>query len=445
MKFQLRTLKSKLFAIVAASFIARVIMFFVLPNTPSSLAPDEGTYGFLSKWVAESKRAGDFPLYGAGLYLSARAVIIPASLFCRIGLDELDAIRLVSSIYGFLSLITVVYLILKIIGINNLSAPLGRYEENLIVALVVVFAFFPSHFIWSNLGLRESPNEFWTLCTFATFYWIFHIRKRLSLLPVLLLIIAIIFVFSSRPQVGWVLGITFLIYLLFNFRDKKALALIPVILIAVVLGLTGVTGTTGTTGTTVTTGTTGTTVGKIGTVAAKSGDLLAAQVKIAAHKHRVNQLDAASVIVTQSCPRDTGLRYTSTPPTSFDTYFCIAWRAPYMSATFLFRPIIGVDITSKSSLFAAVENVAWTGAVIFIIIMLIKKRRLAFFRPLAPSLIFFTIFVVGAGSHEGNMGTAFRHKSLILWVILLLLFATLWGGSQKGNESDGNKLAQKEV
>ncbi len=91
-----------------------------------------------------------------------------------------------------------------------------------------------------------------------------------------------------------------------------------------------------------------------------------------------------------------------------------------MAATFLFRPLIGIDITSTSSLIAAIENIAWLGAFIFIVILLIRKRRLAFIGPLAPSLIFFMLYCVGAGSYEGNMGTAFRHKSLILWVILML-------------------------
>jgi len=45
--FKLQTLKQKLWAIVAASFVARVIMFFALPNTASFLAPDEGNYAFL--------------------------------------------------------------------------------------------------------------------------------------------------------------------------------------------------------------------------------------------------------------------------------------------------------------------------------------------------------------------------------------------------------------
>ena len=97
-----------------------------------------------------------------------------------------------------------------------------------------------------------------------------------------------------------------------------------------------------------------------------------------------------------------------------------------MAATFLFRPLIGIDTTNASSLIAAVENIAWLGAFVFIIIMITKKRRLAFIGPLAPSLIFFILYCVGAGSYEGNMGTAFRHKSLILWVILLLVASVIF-------------------
>jgi hypothetical protein len=71
--FELTTLKSKLYAIVFASFVVRVVAFFALPNTPSALGPDEGTYGRAANWVALSKPVTDFPEYGAGLYVSGKA------------------------------------------------------------------------------------------------------------------------------------------------------------------------------------------------------------------------------------------------------------------------------------------------------------------------------------------------------------------------------------
>ena len=113
-----------------------------------------------------------------------------------------------------------------------------------------------------------------------------------------------------------------------------------------------------------------------------------------------------------------------------------------MVSTFLFRPLIGLDVTSTSSLFGALENILWIGVFIFILGVLIKKRRMAYFGPLAPSLIFLTLYSIGAGSYEGNMGTAFRHKSLLLWVILLMV-ASVTAAEKKS--LSGNENVEKAV
>ena len=141
----------------------------------------------------------------------------------------------------------------------------------------------------------------------------------------------------------------------------------------------------------------------------------------------LNKVDAASVIETQDCPNAGSSR--------FDKYFCIAYRAPYTTFTFLFRPLLGPDVTSSSSLFAALENVFWLVAFLFVLVMFVRNRRLAFFGALAPSLLFFLIYSVGAGAYEGNMGTAFRHKSLVLWVVILLLASTIVATKERKAES----------
>ena len=106
-----------------------------------------------------------------------------------------------------------------------------------------------------------------------------------------------------------------------------------------------------------------------------------------------------------------------------------------MTFTFLFRPMLGVDVTSNSSLFAALENVLWLGAALFVVVMFIRNRRLAFFGALVPSLLFFSIYGVAAGAYEGNMGTAFRHKSLILWVVILLVASTIFATKERKAEN----------
>ena len=444
----------------------RVIGFFLLPNQPTvALAPDEGGYAEIGKLVANGEPTTSW----GGLYKISRSLILPASLLNKVGIEPLSSVRIIASIYGFFTLVLVAKIILKTIDSNEIRE-IDLKKSSAIVALFAVFAFLPSHLLWSMLGLRESPMEFWVMSALASIYWVFYIQKRLSLQIVLWLVVSIVLIFNSRPQVGWVLGVTFLIVLLFKFRDRIAIVLIPVTLIALGLGYASValslqtqdvfilvaTDGTATDGTaTDGTATDGTAckdsneiviVQKTEYICKKTrekksiiglqnpAEVVLEQTQAIPGHHELNQVDAASMIQTLGCP--------NSGETKFDKNFCMLWRAPYMAATFLFRPLIGVDVTSTSSLFAALENIAWLGAFIFIITMLIKKRRLALLGPITPSLIFFGLYSVGAGSYEGNMGTAFRHKSLILWVVLLLVASAILA---KKTPTHRNEPAKKAV
>ena len=417
----------------------RVIGFFLLPNQPTvALAPDEGGYAEIGKLVANGEPTTSW----GGLYKISRSLILPASLLNKVGIEPLSSVRIIASIYGFFTLVLVAKIILKTIDSNEIRE-IDLKKSSAIVALFAVFAFLPSHLLWSMLGLRESPMEFWVMSALASIYWVFYIQKRLSLQMVLWLVVSIVLIFNSRPQVGWVLGVTFLIVLLFKFRDRIAIVLIPVTLIALGLGYASValslqtqdvfilvaTDGTATDGTACKDSNEIVIVQKTEYICKKTrekksiiglqnpAEVVLEQTQAIPGHHELNQVDAASMIQTLGCP--------NSGETKFDKNFCMLWRAPYMAATFLFRPLIGVDVTSTSSLFAALENIAWLGAFIFIITMLIKKRRLALLGPITPSLIFFGLYSVGAGSYEGNMGTAFRHKSLILWVVLLLVASAI--------------------
>jgi hypothetical protein len=417
---KLRTLKQKLWAIVAASFVARVFVFFALPNSPSALGPDEGTYAAISKWIGESKPADEFPGYGEGLYLSGRSIISPASILYRTGIDELNAVRLVSTIYGLCSLIVLVFFVLRLQNRIDCKGSRRNYNENLITTLILIFAFLPSHFVWSSLGLRESSTEFWLIIAFVIFFIVFQYREKITFPTLLILFGSMVLTFSARPQVGWVIAVSLTLYLLSNLRNLNSYFLIPVILCATLFGSTLNLGITGTTviGTTGTTGTTQSVIGSAFSPLISVGEVIS-------YKQEVNQVDAASVIETQSCPRETPA-LASTPSTRFDTYFCVAWRAPYMVSTFLFRPILGVDVTSTSSLIASIENIFWLGLFMAIIVLAIRRRAISFLKPILPAMIFFGLYVLGASAYQGNMGTGFRHKSLILWVVLLLIFALAW-------------------
>ena len=419
---KLGTLKEKLWAIVAASFVARVIMFLVLPSTPSSLAPDEGTYAALTKWIAESKPAADFPAFGEGLYLSGRSIIVPSSALNRIGMNELDAVRLVSTLYGFLSLVLLTFFALKLL---NKRDDLSKFNSRLILFFFFVFAFLPSHFVWSTLGLREGPNEFWVLSTFISVYAIFHFKTRFQALMYLALFASIVMCFSTRPQVGLVLGVGLLIYFITQIRQAKSLIAIAAVLSAVFLGSIA-------------------TSGNAGVSIIEDPGVVITMVDGIPSRHTGNQVAAASIIETPDCPLSENSVIASAP-SRVETYACIIWRAPYMTSTFLLRPFIVGDVTSSSSAFAATENLIWMLAFGLIAYFIVKRRGIPRFKQLAPSMIFFALYVVGAGAYEGNMGTAFRHKALILWVVLALLLSLLWRNSQTSTPSSRNKLTESAV
>jgi hypothetical protein len=497
--FKLQTLKQKLWAIVVASFFARVVMFFVLPNTPSSLAPDEGTYAFLTKWVASDELDEQHPYY-SGLFNISKSLIFPSSQIVNVGTGELSAIRLTSSIYGFLTLCVMVYLCSRLLRSTAFSVERNKKIEHLVVILLLVYAFLPSHFVWSNLGLRESPNEFWLIMAFIGVFFLYKEGQSKKPLFAVLITISIVCTFSSRPQVGWVLVVTLLIYSMFKLRNKLTYLLITSALTGLFAGYLTTssfvyvtsdvyvakystptptkdstpTPTKDSTPTptkdstpTPTKDSTPTNRGeanasklcdgtkarveyeggiynciKSGTITKKErpsnlAEVAIDQVEVIPGKQIVNQIGAASVIKRLTCPWD--------ETSEIGKYACLAFRAPYMTLTFLFRPLPFIDTTSASSVFAAAENTLWILMFLLITYRIFKVKKVPFLGELAPSIIFFSLYVVGAGSYEGNMGTAFRHKSLILWVVLLLLFAVFWRGQDESRGSRGNNSQESAV
>ena len=463
--FKLHTLKQKLWTIVAASFVARVVMFFALPNTPSSLAPDEGTYASLAKWVSESKPASDFPIFGGGLYLSSRSVIIPASIPIKFGMNELDAVRVTSSIYGFLALCILALFCSKLVGFLPTGVESKKKNEHLVVILLLIYAFLPSHFVWSNLALRESPNEFWLITSFLGVCLLYRKEQQNKTLFAALVSISIIFTFSSRPQVGWVLVVTLLIYSLFKLRNKLTYILITSIFIGLFVGYVATTSFVEVTSDVyVAKNSTTTSIDasklcdgtkvrvefkgeayncvKSGTITTRErtsniAEVAIDQVEALPVKQIANQVGAASMIQRLDCPLNES--------SEIGKYGCLAYRAPYMTLTFLFRPLPFIDTTSLSSVFAAAENTLWILMFALIAYRIYKLKRIPFIGKIGPAVIFLSLYSVGAGSYEGNMGTAFRHKSLILWIVLILLLALFWPHDADSKESKGNNSQESAV
>jgi hypothetical protein len=154
--------------ILAISTVCRIIFhFFVLTNSPSSFGSDEGTYAALAKYVAEGLPVEEFPAYGAGLYNSAKSITLPSAFLVQLGMGELSAVRTISSTYGLASTLMLVLCFLALFGLRNQALQKSSpVFDRKFLALLLIFTFFPSNFVWSTIGLRESGSQFWLISTF---------------------------------------------------------------------------------------------------------------------------------------------------------------------------------------------------------------------------------------------------------------------------------------
>jgi hypothetical protein len=145
------------------------------------------------------------------------------------------------------------------------------------------------------------------------------------------------------------------------------------------------------------------------------------------YAQKVRALNADSSITQLPCI------FTST--SEANKYLCIAWRVPYMSLTFLFRPFPFLDTSNFTTGLAAVENMILLCISIFIAFVIFRKPKYFSKSRMYPVYVFMVLYIVGAGSYQGNLGTAFRHKSLLLPGILVLLYMALFPQIQKLSRS----------
>lgn len=132
------------------------------------------------------------------------------------------------------------------------------------------------------------------------------------------------------------------------------------------------------------------------------------------HQRNPNTISAESALAKSKCGacEMVGTEY----------YECHIKAFPYNLSSFLFRPLAILDSGSLKPKIARLENVFW----IFLVLNIIYSLRSlfnsrTFTQTSIPFVLFTLMFSVASATYEGNMGTAFRHKSSILWVMLLLI------------------------
>ena len=396
-----------------------VLNFFLYGRTPQDFAPDENTYSKLNDWIFSGGNAGEFPLSGGDLFYTSLSFNLPTQFLIYIGIPSIFAIRLISSIYSLFCAL-LIYKFLLDQKETFYKKDQTKVFNAIIPILVLIYLTLPSHFIWSSLGLRESANEFWLL---AGFYALKSIIKDINKkINYLYLFATTIVLFYSRPETSYVFMFTaFIIGIYFLVSKRKILLLLSIISayifitvsFAYSLGKMVDSSTPKDSQYTITNQ-------KVQSTFTKPIDQLA-DIN---NQVRGKKKGANTAIPTYSCP--------ILVEKNLMSYGCLIYNLPKTSWDYVYRPFFIVDdLNTNIKKFVAVENIFW-----IMIFMLVYLRGIYLWKYIKKNLIFLsfiifiTTFVIISGVFEGNFGTAFRHKSLLL-PLLLITTQSLFFDKQK--------------
>ena len=232
--------------------VVRLVVALLMPQEPSTMAPDEGTYAALAGVVGSGGDwAGWNSGWGAGLYPGSRALLGPAAFLTYVGLPDLTAVRVISMLYAVGSQ-------LLLLSVARLARRRMAPEDSSVLPLVswpmlgiVVFVLMPSNVLWSNLGLREAACAFWILGAVTCAAYLFTTRDwRWKALCGVGIAASIAMTFQSRGYLAAALVIALAVGVVWfgkerpRFSTTLALAIVAGTVLGVTLSLPASTTTT---------------------------------------------------------------------------------------------------------------------------------------------------------------------------------------------------------
>lgn len=394
--------------------VSKLILSLFLPTEPSELAPDEGTYAELASWISKGYDVQDFPGYGEYLYSSTRTLILPSSLLVDAGVPDLFAVRTISALYHISSIYIFHLLLCFFFNVRKINEIYPT--RNLLICwfALLVFSFLPSLMIWASLGLTDTASIFWSM---AIFFLVVRIACLLTenrdsfrkYLYLIFIILASVFSYISREQTATLFTVSLLLSILI-FKPRSVLKIAaPALMIGMVIGLFF------STYSSHFSSSNGSPDREVSVAEVISISPIAVLESIETISDN-NRRNAKSAIAPSTC-----IQFLDSVVSRVS---CNLSELPYRLSSFLFRPLPFIDAGSLTYTFASLENVFWillVGCILLTFRSPLKYPRNEFV-PLVTFLYNFIFsFSILASLYEGNLGTAFRHKSTILWCLLLVL------------------------
>lgn len=396
--------------------LVRLGIVLALPSEPFAGTIDEAGYAEL---VSTQDPGPTWTYAGGGsatsLWASSRALLIPAAVLQDIfGGDAIIALRMVSVFYSTLSGLLLIALIYLARREASGAAPLeGPALLSWQIFGLAIFLLLPSHALWGLLGLREAAAEFWALAAVVSAasmrYLVSNRSSRLMFALATALCLSIAYLSRSYAAAALTLALICTATWLATSRRSLGILLMGSTLSGAVLGIVllrsapvdtasqDASAAVGTASEVIKTLNPGTYVGKATPQRARS------------------TVGAESAIPVDRCTQVVSVQL---------LWWCELTRLPGAATTVLFRPLAPFDAGGTNwRTLAAFENWLWIGLAALTVVALVRRRS-ALMLVVTVSMIYVLAYIVGMALLEGNLGTAFRHKSGILWALCAIMLVT---------------------
>ena len=203
------------------AYIGLHVTFSILLGNITAFAPDEGLYAGIFSRLYQADFTSDVLGFSGAWEPWLRLFYLPAKLLTYLGISDLLSARFLAIAYSTLA----TYLLIKMARDN------GR-DDRVFKAAIISISFIPTVFLWSSIGLRES---FLYLEISAISYFLSRVKDELDLRNLLGLTISVYSLSMTKNYIFILVLFAFIFtLLLFSFlKPKRIITHISILSIAI--------------------------------------------------------------------------------------------------------------------------------------------------------------------------------------------------------------------
>jgi hypothetical protein len=435
----------RIIAVFALLYISCRVVLAIGIGECNALAPDESSYLDILIFTDNSEIVSTTSTWASLPKLVRQIAFLPALLFHKFGFTYLISLRFQTILYSALAMY-LVYLTLRVILQMNTGINQEMYKESKVIKFYIVLILsMPTFFLWSTLGLRE-PFIYLSLgLMFLGATLITKVSKNLYFGGITLILGEIILAHTKFYLFTLFATALILAFLTdkANSLKKNLLIVIPIILVTLtafdtakgVFDLSF-------------------DIRKKEPVRSDRANVEYLSVSRIALQKCIVDNEAGPVILSLakalgvSGVQPEGVQPEGVQPEGVQPEYSAATNYASDQARNVINPLrIGPGVVnfllfpmdlkqfSSVALIGVFESIVWIPVYIFFVREIILKRRgkTRFSTIMKLSLYFISMFVAFSAATEINFGTAIRHRSVVLFPIVLVTLSLYFERKRKTN------------